>query len=142
MSTDDRTIPDTPRDAEAAQAIAAASASLDRALVSGNPDEVSAHFTHDAVLGESGAPDAVGRAAIREFLVRGNQQRTVTHHRLIRVDLVVLEDRAIEFGLFDEVKVLSGGESVVERGRTVTDWRRDADGSWKIARLVVSDLPA
>jgi len=121
--------------------IAEASASLDLALVDGDPDRVADHFTEDAVLGESGAADAVGRAAIRGFLARGNEVRTVTRHRVTRDDLLVAGDRAIEFGRFDEGKRLRDGKEVTERGRVVTDWRLGADGRWRIARLVVSDLP-
>lgn len=126
---------------EAPRRIAEAAASLDRALVHGDPAGVAAHFTEDAVLGESGAADAVGLAAIREFLVRGNAVRKVTRHRLVRDDLLVTGDRAIEFGRFDETKLMRDGREVVERGRVVTDWRCGPDGNWKIARLVVSDLP-
>jgi len=121
--------------------LAQASAQLDSALVGGNPDDVASHFTEDAVLGESGADDAVGREAIRAFLVRGNELRTVTRHVLTRDELIVMGDRAIEFARFDEGKRLRDGREVSERGRVVTDWRRGPDGRWRIARLVVSDLP-
>ena len=121
--------------------LAQASAQLDSALVGGDPDEVASHFTEDAVLGESGADDAVGREAIRAFLVRGNELRTVTRHVLTRDELIVMGDRAIEFARFDEGKRLRDGREVRERGRVVTDWRRGPDGRWRIARLVVSDLP-
>ena len=114
---------------------------LDAALVGGDPDEVAASFTEDAVLGESGAADAVGRESIRAFLVRGHEVRTVTRHVLTRDELIVLGDRAIEFARFDEGKRLRDGREVSERGRVVTDWRRGQDGRWRIARLVVSDLP-
>ena len=127
----------TAADTELAQA----SAQLDSALVGGDPDDVASHFTEDAVLGESGADDAVGREAIRAFLVRGNELRTVTRHVLTRDELIVMGDRAIEFARFDEGKRLRDGREVSERGRVVTDWRRGADGRWRIARLVVSDLP-
>lgn len=127
---------------DASRGITAATTSLDRALVHGTPDEIAAHFTEDAVLGESGVADALGRAAIRGFLAVGNQARAVTHHRLVRDELILLDDRAIEFGWFEETKLPHGGTPVVERGRTVTDWRRGPDGAWRIARLVISDLPA
>lgn len=121
--------------------IAEAAAALDRALVEGDPAVIAEYFTEDGVLGESGAVDAVGRDAIRAFLVAGNAVRAVTHHRLVRDDIAVMGDRAIEFGRFDEVKRMLDGREVVERGRVVTDWRRGPDGRWRIARLVVSDLP-
>lgn len=127
---------------DAARAIAAVNAALDRALVSGTPDEAAAHFAVDALLGESGMADVVGRAAITAFLARGNQVRRVTHHLVEREDLILLGDRAIEFARFDETKVLAAGGAVVrERGRFVTDWRREADGAWRIARMVISDVP-
>lgn len=129
-------------DDEAGRAIAAVNAALDRALVEGTPEEAAAHFTVDAVLGESGMADAVGRATIAGFLAKGNAVRRVTHHRIDRDELVVLGDRAIEFAVFDETKLPHGGTPVRERGRIVTDWRREPDGAWRIARLIISDLPA
>jgi len=124
-----------------ARAIEVASEAIDRALVAGPPEAFAALFTADGVVGESGMADIVGRAAIAEFLASANKLRTVTHHRLYREELILLGDRAIEFGRFDEMKVKPGQAPVREQGRTVTDWRREADGSWRVARLVVSDLP-
>ncbi len=124
------------------QAVAAANAALDRALVHGAPEEAASLFTADAVLGESGLADVVGRAAIAGFLARGNQVRTVTFHAVHREELIVLGTRAIEFAWFDETKLPHGGAPVSERGRIVTDWRLGSDGAWRIARLVISDLPA
>lgn len=127
---------------EAGRAIAAVNAALDRALVSGTPEEAAAHFTVDALLGESGMADVVGRTAIAAFLTRGNQVRTVTYHLVHREELILFGDRAIEFARFDETKILkASGAEVTERGRFVTDWRRQADGAWRIARMVISDLP-
>jgi ketosteroid isomerase-like protein len=124
------------------EAIARAGAALDQSLMAGSAAEIAGHFTEDGILGESGMADLVGRAAIRDFLARANQVRTVVHHRLHRDELVMVDgDRAIEYGRFDETKVKPGEAPIEERGRTVTDWRRGADGVWRIARLVVSDLP-
>jgi ketosteroid isomerase-like protein len=140
-------MPDHPQSPQAGpdhvgQAVAAANAALDRALVHGTPDEAASLFTADAVLGESGMADVVGRQAIAGFLARGNQVRTVTFHAVHREELIVLGTRAIEFAWFDEIKLANGGVPVRERGRVVTDWRLDSDGAWRIARLVISDLPA
>jgi uncharacterized protein (TIGR02246 family) len=130
------------RDSEVARAIALASASLDQALMGPDAERVAAHFTADGVLGESGMHDLIGRTAIRDFLAAANAVRTVTFHRLYRDELEILGDRAIELGRFDETKVRPGQAPVYERGRTVTYWRREPDGAWRISRLVVSDLPA
>ncbi len=131
-----------PSDADqAGLAIAAANRILDRALVEQKPEVAAALFTADAVLGESGVADVVGRAAIAGFLARGDLVRAVTFHAVHRDDLIVIGDRAVEFAWFEETKVLHGGAPVHERGRIATDWRREADGAWRIARLVISDLP-
>lgn len=122
-------------------AIAAASRSLDRALIDGNPVPVADHFTIDAVLGESGLEDVVGRAAILDFLEQGNRVRTVTHHEIHRTELLVFGRLAIEYGWFDETKIKPGQPPIRERARTVTYWRHDDDGAWRIRRIVISDLP-
>ena len=132
----------TDRSDAVARAIAEASASLDRALMGPDADAVARHFTEDGILGESGMDDVVGRTAIRDFLARANTVRTVTFHRLVRQELEIIGDRAIELGRFDETKVPPGQPPIDERGRTVTYWRNEPDGAWRIARLVVSDLPS
>lgn len=134
-------IPDRAADAAA---IAAASAALDQSLVSGTPADVAGCFTEDAVLGESGWPDVIGRPAIERFLTEANAVRTVVGHRIHQDELVFVgPDRALEFGRFDETKIKPGHpDPIHERGRTVTDWRRGPDGRWRIARVVVSDLPS
>lgn len=130
------------RDAALA-AIAAANQRLDEALMAGDPEAAARCFTNDAVLGESGMADVVGRTAIREFLAHANTLRTVTFHRVIRDEIELLGERAIELGRFDETKVkAAGGPPVHERGRHVAYWRRDPDGAWRISRIVVSDLPS
>lgn len=115
--------------------------SLDRALMAQDATAAAAFFTEDAVFGESGMADVVGREAIREFLHKANQVRAVTHHQLHRDDLLVAGEVAVEVARFDETKQVRGQEPVEERGRVVLFWRRERDGEWRIARLVVSDLP-
>lgn len=114
---------------------------LDRALMAQDAAAAAAFFTEDAVFGESGMLDLVGREAIREFLHQANQVRAVTHHRLHRDELLVAGEMAVEVAHFDETKQVRGQEPVEERGRVVLFWRHERDGEWRIARLVVSDLP-
>lgn len=126
-----------------ADAIARQADALDRALVAGDPDQVTAFFTDDAILGESGMPDAIGRDAIRGFLVAGNQVRSVVHHQLFRDELHAIgADLCVEVSRFDEVKIRHGETArIEERGRVVTFWARQSDGVWRIRRILVSDLP-
>ena len=130
-----------PQQHDAGAAIATTSRLLDQALMDGDAAAAASHFTNDAILGESGLDDVVGRASILEFLVRGNQVRTVTHHALHRKELFLFGHSALEYGWFDETKRTSDNALLHERGRTMTLWRRDDDGAWRIHRLVISDLP-
>jgi ketosteroid isomerase-like protein len=122
--------------------LAAIAARLDAALVAQDHAAAAECFAVDAVLGESGLADVRGREAIRRFLADADQRRAVTHHRMWRDDLLVAGDRAVEACRFDETKQRPGADPEHERGRAVIFWRRDADGAWRIERLVVSDLPA
>jgi len=131
----------TDTTAKVAEAIAAVTETLDRGLMTSDPDLAAAQFTDDAVFGESGMEDVVGRAAIRDFFVTANQVRTITYHRHHRQEILILEGRAIELSRFDETKVKPGQAPIQERGRVVSYWRLEADGAWRIARMVVSDLP-
>lgn len=124
-----------------AELLARRADALDRALMAQDAEAVAGFFTEDAVLGESGLADVVGRTAIRGFLEAANRKRVVVHHRLIRDELLLAGDQAVEVAHFEETKQQPGGPPVHERGRTVTFWRREADREWRIARLVVSDLP-
>jgi uncharacterized protein (TIGR02246 family) len=127
--------------AEAA-AIAAVGEALDRALVSGDPDVVASYFTVDAVLGESGMHDVVGRRPIRDFLAAANLKRTVTGHVLHQQEVLSLgPGRALELAWFEETKELPGQPPIKEWGRVVTFWRREGDGAWRVERMVISDLP-
>lgn len=125
-----------------ARHLAELGARLDRALVSQDAEGAAALFTPDAVLGESGMDDVVGREAIRDFLAAADRVRRVSHHRLDRDDLLVAGEVAVETARFDETKEYPGRPPVRERGRVVLFWRRDPDGEWRIFRLIVSDLPA
>jgi len=130
------------RDPDPAAPLARAAAGLDQALMAQDAVKAASYFTESAILGESGLDDVVGRAAIEAFLAEANTRRRVEFHRLVREELIPLGDRAIELARFDEIKRRPGADPVRERGRTVTFWRREADGEWRIERLVVSDLPA
>ena len=123
-------------------AIAEVNAAVDRGLMAGDPEAVAALFGEDGVLSESGLADVVGRAAIRDFLAQANTVRTVTFHRLVREELDLMGDRAIERGWCEETKAKPGEPPIRERGRTVTYWRRVPPGVWRIARIIASDLPA
>jgi ketosteroid isomerase-like protein len=122
--------------------LAERSAALDRALMARDAEGVALNFTEDAVFGESGMEDLIGRPAIRDVLAAADLTRAVVYYRLVREQLLPAGDRVVEIARFDETKQRPGQPPQHERGRVVLVWRRVGGDDWLIERLVVSDLPA
>src|SRR4029078_6670095 len=58
-------------------------------------------------------------------------------------DLMVSGDLAVETGRYEWTLVPKHGKESKDKGKYVTTWKRQSDGSWKIGRDINnSDLPA
>jgi ketosteroid isomerase-like protein len=58
-------------------------------------------------------------------------------------DVMVSGDLAVETGTFAWTLQPKSGAEVKDKGKYLTVWKRQADGSWKIVRDIDnSDLPA
>jgi ketosteroid isomerase-like protein len=98
-----------------------------------DPAPMMANYADDAVSYTPNAPPVVGKAAIME----GNRQWFAS----LEVDSVWAEhdpllhsgDLAVETGSY-YFKGKMFGQPAEDRGRYMTVWQRQADGSWKIVR--------
>jgi ketosteroid isomerase-like protein len=73
-----------------------------------------------------------GRAAIQaaqQGMIEGGVQAL----RLDVIDVIEAGDLAIEIGRYTLTIQPSGGESVIDNGKSVVVWRRQKDGALKIA---------
>ena len=102
-----------------------------------------AFFTDDASELSPNAPIATGKAALRNawsgyFALPG----FAVSWRPIKVEASRGGDLGYSIGTYEQTTRDRAGKSVVERGKYVTIWKKQADGSWKVfADIFNSDLP-
>lgn len=104
------------------------------ALRNNDPAGVTGLWADDAVYMDAGSPTAVGRAAF-DSVVQG----MFSTGRLTEVtentdEILVDHDIAVQRGTYAETLQPQRGAPVALRGRYLFVWRRQPDGSWKIAR--------
>jgi uncharacterized protein (TIGR02246 family) len=123
----------------------------DRAAVSAAMDAyITAHRTNDAaaILGfwtSDGVAMFVGMPTIRgqvalDSLFRSYLAAMRITDFTVRTDETTVEgDLAVQLGTFSETLQPRQGAAQVVRGRFLFVWRRQADGTWKIARGMGTD---
>ena len=58
-------------------------------------------------------------------------------------DVILSGDIAVESGSNEMTMTPAGGKPMTDKGKYVTTWKRQTDGSWKIVRDIMnSNLPA
>jgi uncharacterized protein (TIGR02246 family) len=112
------------------------------ALSAGDVEGVASRFAPDARLMEPGLSTLGGRDRIRGAVGSALQQVEVPRTEFLPREVHVHGDRAYELGSFTEV-VRPKGDSTgtTHHGRYAAFWRR-LDGSWKVSRLILNQLPA
>lgn len=113
-------------------AIGAASDDWFKQAGSGTMAEVAAHYTDDAVLLPPGGETVTGRKAIAEYFGHFPKLEKLQWKR---TEVVGNSDLAYAMGSFSfEMTGPNATKPLVERGKYIEIWRRQADGSWKITR--------
>lgn len=122
--------------AEREQALAtlrAADSTLQRAVATRDVVATLALYADDAVLMPLAKPSASGRDAIREewehtFGIPGFANEA----RLTGVDVSDDGSMGVTRGTYETTMKAPNGESVIERGKWVSVWRRTSGGPWRI----------
>ena len=140
--------------ATASGAIAATDAgAVRRAIDSANTKFLDALKRGDSATASSNyAPDAVvmfpneeawrGGDAVRKGFSGFLSQAAVKEGKVNTDDVIVAGDIAVETGHFEWTLVPKAGKELKDKGKYVTVWQRQADGSWKIIRDISNtDLP-
>ncbi len=128
--------PAAPPDTRAADeaVIRAADADWSKAATAKDLDKVVSYYTDDAVLFAPKAPAFVGKDNIRKawqgLLATPNMQMTITP---LAVDVARSGDLAVERGSFQVASTDKKGKPTTESGQFVIVWKKQADGSWKVA---------
>jgi ketosteroid isomerase-like protein len=90
----------------------------------------------------SNEPAKRGREAARKGFASMFVPGTVKEFDLKTDDVAVGGDLAVETGAYEMTLQPKGAKEVKDKGKYITVWKRQPDGSWKIVRdRVNSDLP-
>ena len=98
-----------------------------------NVDDFAAFFTSDGISQGGGAPEARGHDAIR-----ANAPGAV-EWMASEGDVSACGDLGYSIGTFTETESDSAGNTVETTGKYVTIWKKQEDGSWKVAVDAYSD---
>jgi uncharacterized protein (TIGR02246 family) len=102
-----------------------------QAQLAGNLDSVLALRTADIVWLAPNAPFLAGKAAIREFLQKSGSP-LMTHFEVTPLWTEGRGDLAYNRGKYTATMV-AGRDTTQEVGKYLQIWRRQDDGSWRIA---------
>jgi uncharacterized protein (TIGR02246 family) len=116
------------------QAIEAANAKAMDAINRGDTATALANYAEDAVVMQPGMAMMNGRAAISQGFAGLMAQFTPSNMKFTTSDVVVSGDLAVETGQYEMTLTPKGGKPMNDKGKYLTIWRRQADGSWKIIR--------
>ena len=109
-------------------------------------EDIAAHtaiYAPDAIVMMSNMPAAKGTDAIRTQATHMFEAVDVKDAKFTTQEVEVSGDLAIETGTFSMTITPKGGQAMEEKGKYLTVWKRQADGSWKIHRDISnSDLEA
>lgn len=117
------------------QAIDAVNVRFTSAFKHGDADSIIALYTNDAVQLNPNFPAWEGSAAIKQAFAGFFNAMTISDASFTTHDIVIAGNKAIERGSYAlRLKPKNGGAEIADRGKYVTTWERQPDGSWKIIR--------
>jgi len=119
--------------AKAAEAVRAADIAWEKAFSSKDIDTAVASFEADGSVLAPNVPAATGPAGVRALFQGYYSMPALTvHWKPSRVDASASGDLGYSSGAYEMSFNDATGSPVIDRGKYVTVWRRQADGSWKI----------
>lgn len=125
--------PDVSADLAAIEALLE---NVQQADMNGDIDGLLASYTDDIVSMPPDRPTIVGKAALRSYYEEAYAQLSIEALAMTPEETHVAGDWAFSRGKFEETVVPVGGEPFDVIGKFLFVYHREADGSWKIARLI------
>ncbi|HTR48509.1 MAG TPA: SgcJ/EcaC family oxidoreductase [Verrucomicrobiae bacterium] len=123
---------DTRKAAE--DAINATSEEFAKAVEAKDLDKIVSYYTDDAVLFVPSGPAAAGKDQLRKAwqgFISGPASKIDVSGTVI--DVAASGDLAFERGNFTATMTDAKGKTTVQAGKLVDVWKKQADGSWKMA---------
>ena len=133
-----------PADRAAVQAaIDAQLATFRDAMIKGDTAGMASIYTEDAIVMPPNTPVVRGRAAMNAMNAGMFASISVTDMKFATSDLILTGDYAIETGSYQMTIKPKNAPQLVDDGKYISIWQKQADGSWKMIRDIFnSDKPA
>jgi uncharacterized protein (TIGR02246 family) len=98
-------------------------------------DKCAAYYMDDAVLFAPGVPAVIGRDNIRAFFVRAFSAPNAAQFAITiaGIDVAKSGDLAEDRGTYQSTTTDKKGKTTTVDGHYVLVWKKQADGSWKVA---------
>ena len=108
-------------------------AEFDKAVVAGNWPKVVSFYSEDGILLPPNAPAVQGRAEMQKFF---EQFPKITEFKEDVPEFDGYGDLAYARGTYEMAMMPLGAKApVMDKGKTLAIWRRQADGSWLVTRV-------
>ena len=128
--------------AEVRRAIEAANQRAAAAMIANDPAGAAVNYTDNAIAMMPGMAAMRGRAAIVDGFKQMGESMTLTAAAFNTDDVMIAGDMAVETGTYTMSMTPKGGKSMDDKGKYLTVWKRQADGSWKVERDINNtDMP-
>lgn len=140
--TDTASAPAAPDPAAVRHVIDSSNAVFVAALTKGDTAVMGHNYANDAIVMMSGMPAMNGRAAVVQGMAAMLSGMTITNASFHTTDVVVDGGLAVEHGMYEMTVQEKGKAAMTDKGKYVTVWQKQGDGSWKIIRDISnSDTP-
>jgi uncharacterized protein (TIGR02246 family) len=124
------------------QTIEDANARFLDALSKADVSTAAANYADDAILMMPNAPAWQGKQAIVDGFTGFLKEYKLSNGKPTTTDVQVAGDLAVETGTFEWTLTPKSGAAMTDKGKYLTVWKKQADGTWKIIRDINnSDLP-
>ena len=124
------------------QSIEQGNAKMAEALAKGDSAVIASMYDNDAVAMMTGQPAWRGNAEIVKHGTAFLQDVKLSDMKFNTTGVDIGGDYAIETGTYEMMATPKGGKPMPDRGKYVTVWKKQADGSWKVYRDISnSDIP-
>lgn len=114
--------------------IEATNTQMAAAMGTGDTAGMYAAYAENAVMMMPGTPALHGRAAMTKALNDMMAQMTMKDAKFHIDDVLVGGDLAVETGTYEWTIQPKKGKAMPDKGKYVTVWQHQGDGSWKIIR--------
>jgi len=103
-------------------------------MVAGDLAASITNYADDAVVMMPGMPIMTGRPAIEAGMKGMMDMMKVNAASFTTTDVMVSGDMAVETGTYDMTTTMRGAKPMNDKGKYMTLWKRQTDGSWKAIR--------